>query len=190
MQQGKPVDYPVESAADTVAVQPESAAAEELKALVARAKQGDVSVLPRLREVLDQHEEVWKHVGDLDRIVTQAWAAQLGGRNLVGVEAIKRQADQMRRDLEGDFPTPLEKLLVGHVVATWLEWHHAQLAGTGVTHRNAGQTDHLNKRLDAAQKRYLAAIKSLSTTRVLLPAGLVEQKPLRIFNPAEKRQRA
>ncbi|MFO0822826.1 MAG: hypothetical protein U0792_06860 [Gemmataceae bacterium] len=169
---------------------PEPPVFVELRKLVAKAKKGDVTALPRIREILDTHEDIWKHVGDVERLVTKAWAEELGGRNPIGVESIRRKADEMRRELEGESPTPLEKLMVGQVVATWLAWQDAQLAATGVTSPTGAQTDHINKRLAGAQRRHLEAIKSLTTTRTLLPQGLVPMTSLRLFSRDEKRRRA
>src|SRR5262245_14611258 len=99
----------------------------ELRDLVRRAKAGDVNVLPRMRAILDEHPEVWQTVGDLERIVVRAWAELLGGDDPLSVEAVRRKAAQLRAELEGDAPTPLEKLLAGQVVSGWLEMSHAQL---------------------------------------------------------------
>ena len=35
--------------------------------LVGKAQGGDATVLPRLRQVLGEHPEVWQHLGDVGR---------------------------------------------------------------------------------------------------------------------------
>ncbi len=191
MKPGKLMDLPILDLPKIEAVAPpESPVFVELRDLVAKAKNGDVTVLPRIREILDAHEDIWQYVGDVERLVTKAWAEQLGGGDPVGVESVRRQADQMRRELEGESPTPLEKLMVGQVVATWLAWEDAQLAATSESNPTGAQTDHINKRLAGAQRRHLDAIKSLTTTRVLLPQGLVPTTSLRLFRGDEKRRQA
>ena len=105
----------------------EPAVAAELRRLVQQAKAGDVTVLPRLRQFLDQHPAIWETVGDLERVVVRAWAELLGGDDPLSTEAVRRKAESLRAELEGDNPTPLERLLAGQVVSGWLEMSHAQL---------------------------------------------------------------
>ena len=53
---------------------PESpSVAGELRVLVDRARRGDLDALPRLRELLDGHPEVWRSFGDLARHAEAAW---------------------------------------------------------------------------------------------------------------------
>src|SRR4051794_20843022 len=106
---------------DTTAARPEPAALARIKALAARAKAGDLSALPALREALRQCPEVWQFAGDLERVVTRAWAQLLGGGDPLAQEAIRLRAEALRAELAGDSPTPLEALLAGQVVATHLE---------------------------------------------------------------------
>ncbi len=147
---------------------------------------GDVHVLRRIRQLLDEHPEVWQHAGDLDRIVVRSWADLLGGNNPVSVESIKRQAEQMRTELEGDNPSALEKLLVANVIAHWLEVSHAQLSQSDPGRAPADQNAHQLKRLESAQKRYLTALKALTTARALLPRGLDPGTPLRLYDPDDQ----
>src|SRR5579862_3740386 len=98
------MDEPNAEPAAPVACGAEPPALRELKGLVAKAKRGDVTVLPRIREILDHHAEVWQHLGDVDRLVTRAWAERLGG-DAFSTEVIKRKAEQLRSELEGDSPT-------------------------------------------------------------------------------------
>jgi hypothetical protein len=158
----------------------------ELKSLVARAQQGDVTLLPRIRQILDEHVEIWQRLGDLDRLVVRSWAELLGGANPVAIESIQRQAKQLRTELEGEHPTPLEKLLVANVVAHWLELSHGQLSEADPGSRTGDQLAQRLKRLESAEKRYLAAMKTLATARALLPRGVLPTNPLKLFDPEQK----
>jgi hypothetical protein len=165
---------------------PEPAAVAELRALVQRAKAGDVEVLPRLREILDNCPQVWRHAGDLEKIVVRAWSELLAGDDPLGLEVVRRKADQLRADLEGDNPTPIEKLLVGQVVSTWLELSHAQLQSAAPGSKAPAQAGHNLRKAESAQRRYLAAIKTLTTVRALVPRGLLPINQLRVFDPAKQ----
>ena len=49
---------------------PDMAAIDEM---IARARAGDLDVLPELRAFLDGHPSFWEHAGDLARHATDAW---------------------------------------------------------------------------------------------------------------------
>ena len=76
----------------------------------------------------------------------------------------------MRRELAGPGATPLERLLVDRVVSCWLvlqwaEYHFAAAQGESLPWERSG---FLEGRLDRANRRYMAAIRSLAATRRLL----------------------
>src|SRR5260370_42599506 len=81
---------------------------ERLEALVKRARQGDESVLPELRQLLDRFPELWKRCGDLAAQAQKAWLDLVGGVDLLCKESVQRQLDEMRVELSGPDPTPLE----------------------------------------------------------------------------------
>src|SRR5262245_51764440 len=159
---------------------PEPAVVAELRTLVQKAKAGDVSVLPRMRAILDDHPEVWQAVGDLERVVVRSWAELLGGDDPLSVEAVRRKAERLRAELEGDNPTPLERLLAGPVVAGWLEMSHAQVKMVDPGGSTLGQAGFTLRRAEQTQKRYLAAVRTLATVRHLLPRGLLPVSHLRL----------
>jgi hypothetical protein len=103
----------------TTALEPPVVA--ELRALVEKARAGDVAALPRMRGLLDSHPEIWERIGDLEQVAVRAWAELLVGDDPLTREAVRRKAEGLRAELEGDAPTPLERLLVGQVVSTWME---------------------------------------------------------------------
>src|SRR4051794_11835823 len=91
------------------ATPPEPPVAVELRALVQQAQGGDPTALPRIRQILDDHPEVWQHLGDLSALAERAWITVLSADHPLAVEAMKRTVQQMRADLVGEHP--LEKLL-------------------------------------------------------------------------------
>lgn len=158
----------------------------ELEALVAKAKAGDASVLPRLRAILDDHPEILDHIGGLERSATRAWAEAISDGGPLTLEVTERQAAKMRADLEGEDPTPIERLLIGNIVMTWLEVSHAQLQMAGGAQRTAPQASVLSKQADSAGRRHLAAVKTLATVRALMPRGLMPASRLKVFVPESK----
>lgn len=74
----------------------------------------------------------------------------------------------MRGELAGPNPTPLESLLVGRVVACWLQVQDADLRYVqGQKECNIAQGEYNQRRQDRAHKRYLSAIRTLARVRKL-----------------------
>lgn len=83
-----------------------------------------------------------------------------------------RRMQHIRRDLGGDNPTPLERMLIERIAVCWLHVHIVEMT---VAQRSATMTlpvaEYQQKRLDKAHKRHLSAIKALAQVRrMALPA--------------------
>jgi hypothetical protein len=146
---------------------------ERLQRLVQRAEQGDESVLPELRAALDANPWVWQRYGDLAQQSQAAWLELIGGKNLLLRESTQRKAEQLRAELAGPEPSPLERLLVERVVACWLQTNYADSAYAQLPRgTNPAQHTAALRRQNSAQQRYLQAVKALATLRKLLRPGL------------------
>jgi hypothetical protein len=138
---------------------------------VERAQKGDATVLPLIREILDAHPEIWRHYGNLSELVDQAWISVLAGNDPSVAESIRREAKEMRAELAGDTPTRLERMLVDQVMACWMETKYFEAIAV-VDKRSLLQGNYYLKCRESAQRRYLAAIKTLATVRMKMPQGL------------------
>lgn len=144
----------------------------ELRRLTQRANAGDPTALTRMREILEVTPRIWQHVGDVASQAERAWVALLAGKDTLGAESIRRKAAELRRELEGEHPTAIERMLVDQVVVNWLEMAHAQ-AGATQEGGPVSQANHRLRRAETAQRKYTAAIKALTQVRTLLARGLV-----------------
>jgi hypothetical protein len=68
----------------------------------------------------------------------------------------------MRCELAGPDPSPLEALLVGRIVASWLMVSYADAAVAQAREVSLRQADFARKRQDSAHRRYLTAIGALA----------------------------
>ena len=144
--------------------------AAEINALVRKAENGDAAALAEVRGWLDTPGVADALSGNP---ASEALRVLLGRHtsNPVIREATERKLDQLRAELLGPSPTPLERLLVERVVATWLYLHHVEMAFAGKETYTLPQGAYYQAAISAAQKRHLAAIKGLSEVRRLaLPA--------------------
>jgi hypothetical protein len=137
--------------------------------MVARAAAGDESVMPQLCTLLERHPIVWESVGDLANRAEVALLQYLAGRDLFVHEATRRKMAALRAELAPQ--GPLESLLGGRLVLAWADVSAAQFESfrlAASAPRDVGLHRVLQARLDGANKRFLAATRSLALIRKLL----------------------
>jgi hypothetical protein len=159
--------------------------AAELRSLVERGRRGDATVLPQLREFLDEHPEVWQKAGDLAHHVQSSWLELLVGDDVLGREAIQLQAEQMRRELRSEQSSTAEELLLDLVVASWLEVQFNQVDQAA---RKGGGVGGV-RRSDSAQRRYLSALKALTTLQKLSTKAFQPPACLRLHGGQDEQRR-
>jgi hypothetical protein len=140
----------------------------DLAQLLKRAEAGDRSVLPQLQRALDGNPDLWRGYGDLAAHAEASLAMLAAGPNLLLAESLKRKLAELKAELGGESPSPLERLLVERVTATWLQTNYhdglvAQAAGAGEARLKV-----LRQMQDAAHRRHLASLKQLAVVRRLL----------------------
>jgi hypothetical protein len=141
---------------------------EELRKFLKRAQSGDESTLPALRQMLQNPAIVDAYGGNLAQQAELSFIEAAGGKNLAFKEALSRKLELMRAELAGPNPTPLERLLVGRVVACWLQVQDADIRyAQGQKDCTFAQGEYHQRRMDRAHKRYLSALKTLALVRKL-----------------------
>ncbi|QJW94612.1 hypothetical protein [Frigoriglobus tundricola] len=155
---------------------PQSEVRAEIQGVLAKAKAGDASVLPQLREILDKNPSLVKHYGSLARHAEAAWIALAGGANLYMRESFARGAEARRAELTRPGASAVEKLLVERVVACdlqlgYLTTAEADALGMGDSYR---QAEYHARRVERAQRMQLAALGALVTYQRLVPAVAIK----------------
>lgn len=136
-----------------------------------RAAQGDSSALAEVSRELDNLPEVVAQLGDLGKAVLLTIVDDFAGQNLLIREAQKRFLAQLQRDVEGPSPTPLERLLAQEIVLCRLHLTNQQFQFAALDSYSFAEGEFRQKQIDRAQRRLLAAIKTLAQVRQLrLPA--------------------
>src|SRR5215510_5031143 len=142
---------------------------DSLQSLVQQAQQGDTSILPTIRHLLDQVPALWENSHVLAHQVEKAWTNALSGPDLMSKEIIAREVEGLRSQLLGPQPTPLEKLLVERICICWLAIQHAELhSAKRFNERAVVLTQSEEHRLDKVHQRFLSAIRELARVRKLL----------------------
>lgn len=140
---------------------------QELLALTDRAQKGDKSVLPALQELLKEPIFVDAWGGDLAKQAQLTLINKFSGQNLLFRESLTRKLDLLRDELAGPSATPLERLLVERIVACWLHLHHLEMVYGSKESMSLELGNYYQRSISSAQKRYLAAIKTLALVRKL-----------------------
>ena len=141
---------------------------DELAQLLKRAEAGDRSVLPQLRRALDGDPDLWRGYGNLAAHAEASLAMLAAGPNLLLAESLRRKLAELKAELGGESPSPLEKLLAERISASWLQTAYfdgllAQAAGAGEARLKV-----LRQMQDSAHRRHLASLKQLAVVRRLL----------------------
>jgi hypothetical protein len=138
-----------------------------LKGLIERANAGDAGAVAEVRAFLDANPGLWRRVGDLAGHAEAAWIEVIARGDLLIAGSVQREADRLRGELLGDHASPVERMLIDQVVISQLELRYHQLRAAEAPGTTSGQVAAATRRLDSAQRRYLAALKSLETVRKL-----------------------
>jgi len=121
-----------------------------------------------LRQMLHDHPSLWRVCGDL------ASAAALTIINRLGTyphitESLKFGWNAMKNELGYPAAPPLERLLIEQVVLCWLQTYiiEGEYAAVMAKSIDLDTADYWERRLSAAQHRYLRACQSLARIRKL-----------------------
>ena len=93
------------------------------------------------------------------------------GENLVVQEAIHRRLADLRAELAGPDPTPIERLLAERAAYCWLVvWRYEEHLASAKD-LTVKQAEFHQRRIDAAHRRFLSSLRTLAAVRKLaLPA--------------------
>jgi hypothetical protein len=139
--------------------------AQELHLLTQKANAGCPQALASLRQFLHEHPQVWTTAGNLSRLAQTAWIDLITNGNALAVESTRRYLAQLQTDLSGTTPSPLEALLVSHVLSTWLAAQHGEITAAGPGPVSLGEASLRFRRAESALKRHLMAVRTLVVVR-------------------------
>jgi hypothetical protein len=133
-----------------------------------RANRGDPAAQAELKQWLDSHPTVWRQLGDLAHHAQMEFIRLVAKGDCLFSESIKRRAEELRREIAGPFPTPLELVITERIVAAYLQslYIDGQVALTDAELPKARLW--LQRQLQA-NRLLCAATKSLLLVRELLP---------------------
>lgn len=143
---------------------------KEIVALLRRCDTAkpDKEDVAALRRQLQETPDMWRPFGDMGRMAENI---VIEGRHTTAVvrESMKAGMEVQRRELGIETATPLERALIDHVALCWLRLQSLELDFSSNLRQEHTFTlaEHMDRRLNAAQKRYLRACETLARIRRL-----------------------
>jgi hypothetical protein len=147
---------------------------EETAKLLKRASKGDKTCLPELRALLADPERggrILEIYGSPDKWLVADLLGQVAGDDLAVSEATARKLAEVRDELAGPNPMPIERLLAERAAVCWFLVNRYESNFSNAKDLTIRQAAFHQEKIDRAHKRYLSALKTLATVRKLaLPA--------------------
>jgi hypothetical protein len=140
---------------------------DEIKNLLRRAEKGDETALVSVREFFAKPELVEVLGGNLARRAEDTLVAAYCGSSHLTREAITRKMQDLRTELGGPNPSPVERLLAERAVGCWLHLSHLEVIRAGKSSMDLSLALYYEKAIDRAHRRYLSALKALVEVRRL-----------------------
>lgn len=142
----------------------------EFKALMERAIRGDKSCQEQLDAVLDDPKNGPRIIGiygNPPRFAEVNVVLGAAGNNLVVQESLTRTMASLRAELAGPEPSPIERLLAERADFCWfVVWRYEEHL-TSAKDLTIKQADFHQRRIDAAHRRFLSALRTLAQVRKL-----------------------
>ena len=139
-------------------------------ALFEQVQKGDKSRLKEFEALMDDHERgalVVDFFGNLAGRAESRLVENMTGTNLAGRSAIPRKMANLRAELEGPSPNPIERLLAERAVYCWLVVWQYESNLNAATDLTIKMSEFHQRRIDAAHRRFLSAVRTLAQVRKL-----------------------
>ena len=136
----------------------------------------DPQDLNALRKALKERPGLWRHVADLAEITEEDIIDALAGENALVRESLRQGLKEIKAELGYEEAPALERLLIEQVTLCWAHFHRIQRHYTSYTTGSYAIDDaeHLERRVNAAQRRFLRAVKTLGRVRKMAGRGALQ----------------
>lgn len=134
--------------------------------LIRRAEAYDIAAMAELCDEPHDIDEVGFDPGDLGAQAEHD-LMRVATPDLTEFARLSLYLKQMRTELDGPTPSPIERLLVDRVVTCWLHVSYLETRWVQSWRGDAKAREHVDRLLGQANRRYVAAIKTLAVVRRL-----------------------
>lgn len=152
-----------------------------LKSFNQRAAAGNKDALASVHTMLDRFPWLLDDVNGLMADAMEMWLLKAACGDAVRGRGYQQEAEQLKAELLGKTPTAIEKLMVDHVVVSFLALKHAEMLDS-TTKGTDATAAYKMKRVVMCQKRFMVAMKWLLTVREKMAKGLAPPASIKLFN--------
>ena len=135
-----------------------------------RSAHGDPSVVPELWAWFREHHDIWSFATDVARQAELAAMALYTGPDPADQQIMGRRLQQLKAELAGPSPSPIEQLLANRAALDWLLLHlldHAGLPNSPLAKVRIGP-DFREKMQEKLHRRFTRSVKALADVRRLV----------------------
>jgi hypothetical protein len=134
--------------------------------VLAQANDGVPGAVESLRELLEEHPQIWQQVGDLNRHTVMTLVRMIAGENILIQQSITKAVAQLVDDLaDTAAPVMAEKLLISRVVCSWLECQLAITVSANLGTESLVRSRFHLKLRESSQRRFESSVLALQQFR-------------------------
>jgi hypothetical protein len=149
-----------------------SVSKEQFSGLIAAANSGEPLALAELRRTLAGNPSISANLGDVAAMVERGLCQDVIKHDAAMGEIIAHKANQLRQSLIAGARSPIVHLAADRVVISWLATNVLDLKYADISGMSPPEGNLIVKQKTAAERRHLAAIRTLSQVRALVePPG-------------------
>src|SRR5262249_19195308 len=139
----------------------------EIKSILDRSdRQDETLTVGEVRSLLDAVPALVEANGSPARHLAER-LVQDYSKNLVIQESVRRKLMKIRLELEGPNPSSLESLLAERAAICWMTVFTYENGLARATRLSQEENGYQQRKIDAAHRRFLSAVKTLATVRKL-----------------------
>jgi hypothetical protein len=136
--------------------------------LAAAARRSDRSVLPALRNVMQEHPELAENNGDLASGTQIHWIDLIAGRDLFRRQCLLIKVGKFKRELlAGAGGAAVGQMLVDLAISTWLQLNYHEDREATRPAENIQLSEFRLKKIESAFNRHLRSLKGLTALQAV-----------------------
>ena len=99
-----------------------------VRELVAEAESGETTAVVEIRQLLANHPEIFRHLGDVASCAHKAWINVIAVKNVELREMLIHRVGDLKKQLRAESAdTAITRLVIDQVVGTWLQLYYAEM---------------------------------------------------------------
>ena len=150
--------------ATSVAPEPQASFSELVKA----ARQGDRSVIPALRRMMQENPGLAKNNGDLASQTQIHWIDLIAGKDLYRRECLLMKMAELKRELIAETNgTVMEQMLIDQAISTWMQLNFHEDREATKPAENIQLGEYRLRKIESAFTRHMRSLNALASMRAI-----------------------